>query len=95
MPVSQPAEVRFWTSVIKSNIDRCWISCNERIKLENGKFIPMYQFSYLLHHPTILPINFNTFELIHFKCSNKFCVNPNHLRLEQKNKKKLNDYKIN
>jgi hypothetical protein len=95
MPISKPVEIRFWNTVNKNSIDSCWISCNERIKLEDGKFIAMYKFSYLLHHPLILPIDFNTFELNHFKCSNKFCVNPNHLRLEQKNKNKLNDYKIN
>lgn len=93
MPVSRPAEVRFWTKVIKGDIDRCWISCIERIKVEDNKVIPMYQFSYLLHYPIIFPIDFKNFEIIHYKCSNKSCVNPNHLRLEMRIKNKINDYK--
>ena len=73
-------EARFWNRVRKT--DSCWIWFGRSLPAGYGLFkiknkpILVHRFSYELHIGPI-PIG----KVIHHKCKNKFCVNPEHLEL--------------
>lgn len=73
-------EQRFWEKVDKRSPDECWNFYGYRNNITvKKKIMTSCRFSWILHFGKIPP---NT--VVHHKCKNKICVNPNHLYLKQK-----------
>jgi hypothetical protein len=85
MPQSLPLETRFWSKVDKTtDPDGCWLwtgyRSNGRGKIgsggKRGKVLLAHRASYEITYGAV-----SDDEIVHHKCHNKLCVNPNHLEL--------------
>src|SRR5947208_2361154 len=89
MRLKQSVEGRFWAKVDKSGgEDACWLWTAAKIRGGFGSFCApeeslAHRYSWFLHHG---PIEKGLFLLQ--PCENHSCVNPRHMELSTKNRKK-------
>jgi hypothetical protein len=79
---------RFWKYVTKKIGDECWewhgalkngygsLWVRDSAYKNGGKMVATHRYSYELHFGP-----FDQSKIVHHKCHNKLCVNPNHLEL--------------